>query len=249
MPTSNNTTTLAILVSTNQFLFVKYSVDVTIASNIHSPPTHLTYPTSHPGNPQSSTPPVPRFRAASSAYPSGLDLRSQYRAVSTQGPNHGVPATARTAPFASAFSSGGFQSAPLIASAEFQIPRTPNDAGPRDYHMSQLSAPMAPPQDFSATYGQSASPARRPATEHSTLGRQHDSTGLQDQQNRQNQQSPQDQQDQQSQQDQQDQQQQQQHHHHHQGETTQYLRQDEYDLSSGTKGRKRTYSMSAYEGQ
>lgn len=205
--------------------------DHIIASNIHSSPTNLTYPTSQPGNAMPSTPVVPRFRSASSVFPSGLDLRNQYRTIPAQSSNQGMPRTPRTTSFASAFSSGGFQSAPLMAPAEFQMPRTPIDAGPRDYHMSQLSAPMAPPQDFSAAYSQSMSPGRAPATEQSALGRQHDSLSLQEVQNAQQ---PQHQQQQQ----------------HHQAETAHYLRQDEYDLNSGAEGRKRTYSMSVtFEGQ
>lgn len=209
-----------------------YITNFAIDSNIHASPTHLTYPTSHPANTQPSTPPVSRYRASSATFPSGLDLRSQYRSASSQSPNQPIPATARAASFASAFSSGGFQSAPLMAPAEFHIPRTPVDAGPREYHLSQLSAPMAPATDFAAAYSQSMSPGRPAATEQSTLGRQHQGLGLEDSQ------------DQQSQPQAQHQPQQQQ-----QGETAHYLRQDEYDLNS-MKRRKRTYSMSgSYDGQ
>jgi hypothetical protein len=213
-----------------------YSTDRVIASNIHTSPTHLSYPTSQPGNTQSSTQtsnqPVPRFRAASSVFPAGLHLRNQYRAIPTQSPIQDVPTTPRTPSFASAFSSGGFQSAPLMARAEYHMPRTPVDAGPREYHMSQFSAPMAPPQDFSAAYSRSMSPGHTPAAEHPSRGRQHENLNLQDLQNPLQ---PHHQQQQQQQQE---------------AETTHYLRQDEYDLNSGTKGRKRTYSMSGtFEGQ
>ncbi|KFY09560.1 hypothetical protein V491_08100, partial [Pseudogymnoascus sp. VKM F-3775] len=147
-------------------------------------------------------------------------------------PNQPIPATARAATFASAFSSGGFQSAPLMAPAEFNIPRTPVDAGPREYHLSQLSAPMAPATDFAAAYSQSMSPGRPAATEQSTLGRQHQGLGLEDSQDHQNQPQAQHQPEQQQ-----------------QGEAAHYLRQDEYDLNS-MKQRKRTYSMSgSYDGQ
>lgn len=206
-------------------------------SNIHASPTHLTYPTSHPVTNQPSTPPAAasRYRSSSSAaFPSGLDLRNQYRSVSSQSPNQGIPATARASSFASAFSSGGFQSAPLMAPAEFHIPRTPAEAGPRDYHLSQLSAPMAPPPDFAAAYSQSMSPGRPPATEQTTLGRQHDGLTLQDPQDQQGQ--PQTQHQPQQQQQQQQPQQ--------QGEMTHYLRQEDYDVNSAAKRRKRTYSLS-----
>lgn len=209
-----------------------YITDTAVASNIHTSPTHLTYPTSHPASTQPSTPPVSRYRASSATFPSGLDLRSQYRSVTSHSPNQPIPATARAATFASAFSSGGFQSAPLMAPAEFNIPRTPVDAGPREYHLSQLSAPMAPATDFAAAYSQSMSPGRPAATEQSTLGRQHQGLGLEDSQDHQNQPQAQQQPEQQQ-----------------QGETAHYLRQDEYDLNS-MKQRKRTYSMSgSYDGQ
>lgn len=119
-----------------------------------------------------------------------------------------------------------------MAPAEFHIPRTPIDAGPREYNLSQLSAPMAPATDFAAAYSQSMSPGHPAATEQNTLGRQHHGLGLED---------PQDQQSQPQAQHQPQQQQ--------QGETAHYLRQDEYDLNS-MKRRKRTYSMSgSYDGQ
>lgn len=114
-----------------------------------------------------------------------------------------------------------------MAPAEFHIPRTPVDAGPREYQLSQLSAPMAPATDFAAAYSQSMSPGRPVAAEQTTLGRQHH--GLIE--------------------DSQDQQSQPQTQHQQQGETGHYLRQDEYNLNS-MKQRKRTYSMSgSYDGQ
>jgi hypothetical protein len=108
----------------------------------------------------SSTPSVPRFRAASAAYPPGLDLRNQYRTLPSQSSPHGLPSTPRSNSFASPFTSGGFQSAPLVAPADFQLARSSSESQQRDYHMSQLSAPMAPPPDFSAAYSQNMSPSR-----------------------------------------------------------------------------------------
>jgi hypothetical protein len=116
------------------------------------------------------------FRSASAAYPSGLDLRSQYRTIPSQ-PSGPPPPTPRSGSFVTSFSQGGFQSAPLSSPSEYQMPRTPIEAVPRDYHMGQqghgqMSAPMAPPQDFASAYqqqqhqaGQQMSPARGPPAE------------------------------------------------------------------------------------
>jgi hypothetical protein len=129
-------------------------------STVNNSQSQVTYPTSEPSI-QSISPQVPSFRSSSVAFPPGLELRNQYRPLpSQQSGAHGPPPTPRGTSFASAFSSGGFQSAPLIAPADFQLPRTPVDTGPREYHMTQMSAPMAPPQDFTNAYNQNLSPAR-----------------------------------------------------------------------------------------
>jgi len=101
-----------------------------------------------------------RLRAASSAFPPGLDLRNQYRQLPTQhNSTHGT--TPRSSSFASAFT-GGYASAPLTAPVDFSLPRTPADGshGSRDFNIPKLSAPMHPPQDFSSAYNSTISPAR-----------------------------------------------------------------------------------------
>ena len=105
-----------------------------------------------------------RLRAASSAYPPGLDLRNQYRTLPSQHNSpHGVPPTPRSSSFANAFT-GGYASAPLAAPVDFTLPRTPIDGGqgPRDFNIPQLSAPMAPPTDFQSAYNSTLSPVRAP---------------------------------------------------------------------------------------
>ncbi|KAH7393149.1 hypothetical protein BKA64DRAFT_709503 [Cadophora sp. MPI-SDFR-AT-0126] len=125
-------------------------------SNIQSSPTHMTYPPSHGGSSSSMS----RLRASSAAFPPGLDLRNQYRAMPNQNHSpHGI--TPRSSSFAHAFT-GGYASAPLTAPVDFSLPRTPVDGthGNRDYNIPQLSAPMAPPQDFSNAYNSNLSPVR-----------------------------------------------------------------------------------------
>ncbi|CZT46224.1 related to homeoprotein [Rhynchosporium secalis] len=122
------------------------------ASNVQTSPTHMTYPPSSHGG---------RLRASSAAaFPAGLDLRAQYRAMPNQ--NHSpLGLTPRSSSFAHAFS-GGYASAPLAAPVDFSLPRTPINGthASRDYNIPQLSAPMAPPQDFSSAYSSSLSPSR-----------------------------------------------------------------------------------------
>lgn len=123
---------------------------------VHSPP-HMAYATSHGPSislQQSSPSAMSRLRASSSAFPPSLDLRNQYRTLPSQ-PN--AIATPRSGTFSNAFS-GGFASAPLAAPVDFSLPRTSADAssqGNRDFNIPQLSAPMAPPMDFSNAYNAS----------------------------------------------------------------------------------------------
>jgi hypothetical protein len=125
----------------------------------------MTYSPSHGPSTslqQSSPSAMSRLRAASSAFPPGLDLRNQYRTLPSQHNSpHGLPVTPRSSSFANAFT-GGYASAPLTAPIDFSLPRTPVDGGQgqRDFNIPQLSAPMAPPQDFSNAYNSNISPVR-----------------------------------------------------------------------------------------
>lgn len=89
-----------------------------------------------------------------------MEVSTPYRTLSSQPNSHGLPTTPRHSSFAGPFNNSGFSSAPLVAPTEFQVPRTPADVVSRDYNTAQLSAPMAPPQDFSSAYGQNPSPNR-----------------------------------------------------------------------------------------
>jgi hypothetical protein len=134
------------------------------ANSQHSP-THMTYSSSHGTGAstlqQSSPSAMSRLRAASAAtFPSSLDLRNQYRPMTNQASSpHRLPATPRSGSFTNAFT-GGYASAPLTAPVDFSQPRTPVDGGSRDFNIPQLSAPMAPPQDFSNAYNSNLSPVR-----------------------------------------------------------------------------------------
>jgi hypothetical protein len=93
-------------------------------------------------------------------------------------PGAAPPPAPQGSNFSSSFAinSTGFASAPLSAPSDFQLPRTPNDIEPRHYHMSQLSAPMAPPQDFRNAYNQiisSIRPAQTEETLHNQQSQQH----------------------------------------------------------------------------
>lgn len=96
------------------------------------------------------------MRSSSSAFPPNLDLRAsmQYRALPGQqtAPLR-VPQTGRASTFGSTAFSSGFQSAPLSAPVDFHLPRTPANIPP-EFETPQMSAPMAPPSDFSTAYNQ-----------------------------------------------------------------------------------------------
>lgn len=123
----------------------------------------MTPSSSH--NPSSSvqqSPPsaMSRLRSASSAFPGGLNLRSQYRTAPPQN-NAPAPPMPRSNSFSSPFTSG-YASAPLTAPVDFALPRTPAESGQgrRDFSIPQLSAPIAQPQDFQSAYTSSLSPSR-----------------------------------------------------------------------------------------
>jgi hypothetical protein len=145
-----------------------HTTDFPIETNLQGSPTHITYSSSHgpsSSSLQHSSPSaMSRLRASTSTstYPPGLDLRNQYRGISSQQPSpHGMPPTPRSSSFANSFT-GGFASAPLTAPVDFSLSRTPIDGGTgsRDLNIPQLSPPMAPPQDFHSAYNADLSPVR-----------------------------------------------------------------------------------------
>jgi hypothetical protein len=150
----------------NSFIILAKITRLTIlptGANLQHSPTHMTYSSSHGTSAstlqQSSPSAMSRLRTTSAAaFPSSLDLRNQYRPMTNQVSSpHRLPATPRSGSFPNAFT-GGYSSAPLTAPVDFSLPRTPVDGGTRDFNIPQLSAPMAPPQDFSNAYNSNLSP-------------------------------------------------------------------------------------------
>jgi len=101
-------------------------------------------------NPQNRS----RMRAASATLPIGLDLRTQFRSVG--GSAHSLTPTAAsptTRPTSTSSYTASFPSAPLTAPMDFALPRTPGFRSTgQDYSMPQMSAPIAPPNDFSQAF-------------------------------------------------------------------------------------------------
>ncbi|RFU35854.1 hypothetical protein B7463_g491, partial [Scytalidium lignicola] len=150
---SNNTT------STNQFEGNAYS-----SSNIQSSPVSISYsPPRVSSMQQNSSSTMSRLRAVSAAtFPTGLDLRNQYRGLpGPQATQHTITSNQRSNSFGSVFTTG-FPSAPLTAPIDFLLSKTTAETvqTTRDFPFPQLSAPMAPPQDFASAYATSLSPGR-----------------------------------------------------------------------------------------
>jgi len=110
-----------------------------------------------------------RLRAASASLPLGLDLRNQFRSAGT---GHSMQSTAHSAgPRNSSTSQIGgssssyssYPSAPLTAPMDF-LSRTPGfRSSGADYSMPQMSAPIAPSNDFAQAFqNMSGSSARTP---------------------------------------------------------------------------------------
>jgi hypothetical protein len=117
---------------------------------LQSPTTNINYSSLQQPSQSRS-----RLRAASATLPLGLDLRHQYRSFSSshslQPSNHAsTPRAASTAPYGTSASySMSFPSAPLTAPIEYSLPRTPSiRSSVHDYSIPQMSAPIAPPHDF-----------------------------------------------------------------------------------------------------
>lgn len=104
-----------------------------------------------------------RMRAASATLPLGLDLSAQ-RSYANPPPGRSATSptnrhlAATTAPFTSSF-----PTAPLTAPSDFNLPRTPGfPARSHDYSMPQMSAPIAPSNDFSQAFHSMGSTSRTP---------------------------------------------------------------------------------------
>lgn len=199
--------------------------NILVALDAQSSPQTASYP-GNTTQPENTNPPVPRFRSASVAFPSSLgqDLRSDYRGLTQQNPNQNTASTPSSS-FAGAFNTGGFQRAPLMPPAEFQIPRTTVDAN-RNYHITQLSAPMSAPQDFSSAYQQASDNGQNNGHEQQGQDNQQHALAIPaDNQHQEHTAQPS------------------------QPQSEQYARDDGYTMDPGTQSRKRAFRMyDAYEG-
>jgi len=101
-----------------------------------------------------------RLRAASASLPLGLDLRNQFRSgvgptniqPAAHSPGPRTPSTSQLGGVSSSYTAS-FPSAPLTAPVDFSLPRTPGfRSSGADYSMPQMSAPIAPPNDFSQAF-------------------------------------------------------------------------------------------------
>ncbi|GAB1314279.1 hypothetical protein MFIFM68171_04489 [Madurella fahalii] len=130
-------------------------------------PTHMNYPNFQSSNLQANQQRNSRLRAASASLPLGLDLRTQFRSAIGSGNMQSAahspgPRTSSTPQLGGVSSSytASFPSAPLTAPVDYSLPRTPGyRSSAADYSMSQLSAPIAPPNDFSQAF-QARTPMR-----------------------------------------------------------------------------------------
>ncbi|KAI0840060.1 hypothetical protein F5Y06DRAFT_247149 [Hypoxylon sp. FL0890] len=151
--------------SSNPGSSLNYDSSSYSSSGVQSSPTNINYSSLQQPSQNRS-----RLRAASATLPLGLDLRHQYRPMSSshgiQSPSHSsTPRVATTAPYGSSSAyTTSFPSAPLTAPIDFPLSRTPgiNRTSVQDYSMPQMSAPIAPPQDFTqALHGSMASSSTR----------------------------------------------------------------------------------------
>ena len=94
----------------------------------------------------------PQIRPAPATLPVGLDLRNQYRPVSSLDPVQqspsGTPRAATTQFGVSSAYTTSYPSTPLTAPIDFSLPRTTGIQTTQDYSLPQLSAPIVPPNDF-----------------------------------------------------------------------------------------------------
>lgn len=104
-----------------------------------------------------------RLRASSATLPLGLDLSSQRSYSGAQPIRSATSPTNRHVAVTSAPYTTSFPTAPLTAPSDFNLPRTPGfPARPNNYSMPQMSAPIAPPNDFSQAYQSMGSHTRTP---------------------------------------------------------------------------------------
>lgn len=121
-------------------------------SNVGSP-THMGYPNFSSNSFLNSQQNRSRMRASSAALPLGLDLSAQRPFSGPQPLRSATSPTHRPVSVTSAPYTSSFPTAPLTAPTDFNLPRTPGyPARPSEYSMPQMSAPIAPSNDFSHAF-------------------------------------------------------------------------------------------------
>lgn len=147
----------------------------TAGSTVGSP-THMGYPSFQTSSFLNSQQNRSRLRAASATLPLGLDLSAQRSYSGSQPVRSATSPTNRHLAVTSAPYTTSFPTAPLTAPSDFNLPRTPAFP-PRshDYSMPQMSAPIAPPNDFSQAFQSMGSSSRTPMRDSFMHGdREHD---------------------------------------------------------------------------
>ncbi|KAK5663109.1 hypothetical protein OQA88_6525 [Cercophora sp. LCS_1] len=123
-------------------------------------PTHMGYSNFQSSGLQPNQQRGSRLRAASASLPLGLDLRNQFRSgvgssnlqPAAHSPGPRTPSTSQLGGVSSSYTAS-FPSAPLTAPVDFSLPRTPGfRSSGADYSMPQMSAPIAPPNDFTQAF-------------------------------------------------------------------------------------------------
>ncbi|KAF3770955.1 hypothetical protein M406DRAFT_336503 [Cryphonectria parasitica EP155] len=134
------------------------------AGSTVSSPTHMGYPNFSSNSFLNSQQNRSRLRAASATLPLGLDLSSQRPFSGAQPLRSATSPTHRHVSATSAPYTTSFPTAPLTAPSDFNLPRTPSfPARQPEYSLPQMSAPIAPSNDFSQAFQASmTSSARTP---------------------------------------------------------------------------------------
>ncbi|KAF7554739.1 hypothetical protein G7046_g6736 [Stylonectria norvegica] len=128
------------------------SYDANSFSNPNQSPPSINY--SNLQSPQNRN----RLRAVSATLPLNLDVRNHYRPMATETQSTSPSGPPRAMPVSTQYGNGSiyttsYPSAPLTAPMEYSSQRNSNPRlSVQNYSASQMSAPIAPPRDFSQAF-------------------------------------------------------------------------------------------------
>ncbi|KAH7152274.1 hypothetical protein B0J13DRAFT_259162 [Dactylonectria estremocensis] len=118
-----------------------------------------------------------RLRAATATLPLNVDPRDHYRTTGSDVQTHSPLSQPHSTPTSTTYSASSYTtsypSAPLVAPAEYSVPRSSDQKG--NMQEAQMSAPIAPPSDFSQAFQGSMGSqiqAREEAHRHMISGRE-----------------------------------------------------------------------------